>query len=389
MTLDNWIKGKHASSEEDMILKVAELLEVTDIETSALLLSAGRKAKHLPNEVQAHINQLLQQATASTTIDAEEFEVIGEPAESHQLNTNTINTTNTQHISIQQPANSPIDNPTKPSRKRLYQGVALISLVAIVFPLVIILLPGINIIQGDNSQTGIFTSLEQHIQPTTQPTITPPAPITVALDKTTLSFEWTDFLENNKYIYGQIIVHICSTDPKTTQAYYIIADELAPNPKPIRHYTIQLLNKCQSISIAPDVTPKDIIQISLAIYDPIKEYFTKVPLYTYIVTRNMLINGLNIEAAALRQYAVPSERQPYGCTDGPQDRTTIGGVYPIGGWIEVEKTNAIETVEIWIDDTKVGNANYGAFHSEGKPKHKFIWNWDTTKFLNGEHTLKI
>ncbi|MFD3166874.1 hypothetical protein [Herpetosiphon sp. NSE202] len=382
-TFYKWIRGEHTPNEEEVILKIAKWLKLTEIETSALLLSAGQKAKHRPNEVQAHINQLLQQTTANPTIIEEEIEVIENTAESNQFNTTT--TTNSQHISIQ-PSNTIVDSPIKPHRKRFHQSIAVISLIAIVFPLMIIMLPGINIIQGDNSQAGLVNVLEQHIQPTIQPTITPPPPITVALDRTNLSFEWTDSIENNKFIYGRIIARICATDPQKPLAYYIEAAEIAPNPKPIRDYSVQLTNQCQSYTIAPDVTPQDQILIGIAIFDSEQPHTSTIPLYSYLVTRNMSTNGLNVEQAATREYLLPA---PFGCTDGPLHGDTIRGVFPVGGWMTVNDTNMIERVEMWVDGKHMGNAQYGLNHEPDLPTHGFMWDWDTTTITNGLHILQI
>lgn len=94
-------------------------------------------------------------------------------------------------------------------------------------------------------------------------------------------------------------------------------------------------------------------------------------------------------------------QNPYGAIESQLDGQMLRDTRVISGWVRVDGSH-IERVEIWIDDTFRGTAEYGypwgGELADGEPENGdkqergnegFVWGWDTTKERNGTHTLQV
>jgi hypothetical protein len=66
----------------------------------------------------------------------------------------------------------------------------------------------------------------------------------------------------------------------------------------------------------------------------------------------------------------------------------VVGTVDIRGWSRVPLGD-VSTVEIWIDGELRGTADYGMWHDDPRGSYGFLWEWDTTRERNGEHTIEV
>ena len=79
----------------------------------------------------------------------------------------------------------------------------------------------------------------------------------------------------------------------------------------------------------------------------------------------------------------------YGYFDSPPfPDETLKNKVQIWGWANVDH-NAVRKIEIWIDNTFQGNAAYGTPRPDAGGNFGFYWDWDTTKYKNGMHSVEI
>lgn len=85
---------------------------------------------------------------------------------------------------------------------------------------------------------------------------------------------------------------------------------------------------------------------------------------------------------------VVNVQNPHGFLDTPTVTTTLRGKVPLSGWAQVEGSQ-IEAVEVWIDGTLRGYANYGLPRDDLGGNVGYHWEWDTTSDPNGQHTIVV
>lgn len=77
-----------------------------------------------------------------------------------------------------------------------------------------------------------------------------------------------------------------------------------------------------------------------------------------------------------------------GWIDGPQDNSTQVGVVTIGGWA-LAHGSKVDRIEIWIDGDQADIAIYGTPRSDIGGNFGWFWDWDTTKYIDGTHTVQV
>lgn len=105
--------------------------------------------------------------------------------------------------------------------------------------------------------------------------------------------------------------------------------------------------------------------------------------------RNGLLSGINdYWTTNPPSYAVTDMWLPEGSVTAPSPNTTVSGTITTSGWATV-RNSQINKIEIWIDGTLYRTAAYGLPDAEAGGNYGFIWEWDTTSFPNGTHTLQV
>lgn len=82
-----------------------------------------------------------------------------------------------------------------------------------------------------------------------------------------------------------------------------------------------------------------------------------------------------------------SAATPDGYVDSPKPGATVAATTRISGWAKADGST-IDRVEIWIDGIKRGNATYGIPHPDAGGDFGWYWDWDTTAYGNGSHSIQ-
>jgi hypothetical protein len=81
-------------------------------------------------------------------------------------------------------------------------------------------------------------------------------------------------------------------------------------------------------------------------------------------------------------------QNPVGYIDYLEPDSTVSGTYPLRGWAKVDQSS-IRSIEVWIDGVKRGTATYGIARPDAGGDYGYSWEWDTTAYSNGAHTIQV
>jgi hypothetical protein len=106
----------------------------------------------------------------------------------------------------------------------------------------------------------------------------------------------------------------------------------------------------------------------------------------------------------LGTFLIPGYQPPSLAIETPATGATVSGAaVPITGWAldnAAQEETAISKVEVYVDGTKVGDAQYGLAHATacssgqypgrpGCPNVGYSFNWNSASVANGEHTILV
>lgn len=106
------------------------------------------------------------------------------------------------------------------------------------------------------------------------------------------------------------------------------------------------------------------------------------------VSREGMRALLPIQAMQQSTRLVVNVQNPQGYIDAPLNNEQLRGNVAISGWARAGGTT-IAKIEIWIDDTLHGYADYGLPREDVGGDYGFWWNWNTIREENGVHTIEV